>query len=160
MQPRLSGESSDKARIIRLEEVLRNRVEFGDPQEPDDPASTTAAGSSTTAHNGRPDNIFGSWVEVTFDAADAATLCRHNLDMPIVNAELNVRWMVFAFQHSGVGVNAASTLSINYDTRDSAAILADSLNLRLYVGGGRTIAAGANAVKVSLFFTPATRGVL
>ena len=146
--------------LQRVSRVVDGRLEFGSPQDPNDPASTTAANG--VAHNGTVLNISGSWVEVTVDTADLAggNPCVHNLGVPVtvvgaVN-QPNVRVLSFLFQHNGTGVNAASTLSFNYDTRDAGNITTNSFPLRFYVGGGRTVNAG-NPLRASLFFVPAVR---
>lgn len=161
MQPQSTPLTEDLSSVFehvgQLERILRTYVEFGHPNHPEDPESTELAGSVNTYHNGGLQNMFGSWVEVEVDTADVAFTCYHNLGVVPIAGQLNVRWLVFGMMHDGTGVGATSTLSVNYDARDVASILADSVDLRLYVGGGRTVGE-ENPVKVTLWFSPAVRG--
>ena len=145
--------------LSRLLRVVDGDLGFGSPQDPTDPTSTTLANGAS--HNGTLENVKGSWVEVDVTAADTLVNCVHNLGVPVtvVSAtnQPNVRWMVFGFQHSGTGANAASTLSCNYETGDAASITENSFPLRFYVGGGRTVGADPDDLRVTLFFTPAVR---
>ena len=144
------------AYLEEIVEILRRHVEFGNPAHPYDTGDTSRAGALATSHNGSLDNVFGSWVEAQFTVTDLpATTCYHNLDITPTAGQLNVRWIVFGMTHDGTGVNAASTLSVNYTTGD--AVTNNSIDLRLYAGGTRTVGV-ANPVKVTLFFIPAVRG--
>jgi len=118
---------------------------------------------SAANHNGTTENIAGSWVEVTFDTPDSAVTCHHNLfrhwptyTLP-VTGEPNVRWLVFAFSHDGNTVDAASTLSINFEEGDT--VTTNSIALRLYVGGTRVVDA-THPCTATLFFVPAVRALL
>jgi hypothetical protein len=139
--------------------VVNEWIEFGNPQNPYDDQSTTLAGAGTpTTHNGEMQNIRGSWVEVEFDAANAAEAFNHNLGLDVISAdEPNVRWLFTNFRHSGAGA-ATGCLSLEYDDA-LCAVSANSIDLvlRASPGGVRTIAAGANAVKCTVFFIPAVR---
>lgn len=144
--------------LSRLQRIVDGDLGFGSPQDPRDPTSTTLADG--VSHNGTLENIQGAWVEMSITAADTLTLFPHNLAVPLtivaaVN-QPNVRWGVLGIKHNGTGVNAASTLSLDYDTRDAASITPDSFPLRLYVGGGRTVN-GGNPVLATIFFLPAVR---
>ncbi len=146
----------------KIHQVVDGDIGFGFPNEEAAPTSSTAAGAAPTNHNGYVENIVGSWVEATFTAADTAVTCYHNLfpdpeyNLP-VTGEPNVRWLVFGFSHDGTGANAASTLSVSFHETDTVAV--NSIELRCYVGGGRTIHAD-NPVTVTLFFVPAVRALL
>ena len=147
-----------------VQRVLDGEVEFGHPSSPWDPNDATVgvelAGdmAATRPHNGTPQNIVGSWVEVLFASAGVAGLFTHNLDIPIVAAdEPNVRWLFTNFKHSGAGASAVSTLTLDYDDA-LCTVTKDSIQLVLRMpAGSRTIGAGANAVRCSVFFTPASR---
>jgi hypothetical protein len=145
--------------ITDVTRVVDSEIEFGHPLNPYDDQSTTLAGAGTpTTHNGSVQNIKGQWVEVEFGAVDTAVAFTHNLNLEVIAAnEPNVRWLFTNFQHSGAGP-ATGCLSIEYD--DALCTVSASsiqLVLRASPGGVRTIAAGANAVKCTTFFTPAVR---
>lgn len=140
--------------VQELEKIIRRRVEFGNPGHPVDPADVTLAGSLPALHNGSPDNMMGSWVEIEVDTMDAPFICYHNLGVVPIAGQVNVRWFVAGFFHDGTGANAASTISVNYETGD--AVTANSIELRMYAGGTRSMA--ENPIKVTLFFIPAVRG--
>jgi hypothetical protein len=143
--------------LNRVIQVLDQGVELGDPLNPLDDSSVVLAGSgSPTVHNGRVANIRGSWVSVEFAAADTAVAFNHNLDIPVFGTnEPNVRWLFSNFRHSGVGP-AVSNLNLEYDDL-LCTMTKDSIDLVLRSQGVRTIAVGANAVKVDVFFVPAVR---
>lgn len=140
--------------VQELEKIIRNKVEFGNPGHPVDPADGTLAGSTATVHNGSPDNILGSWVEVEVASADVPFTCYHNLGVAPMGGQVNVRWQVHGIFHDGAGADPASTISVNYEYGD--AVTANSIELRMYVGGARSVS--ENPVKLTLFFTPAVRG--
>jgi hypothetical protein len=145
--------------VTDVARVVDGEIEFGHPLNPYDDQDTTLAGAgSPTTHNGSVQNIKGSWVEVEFSAANAAVSFAHNLNVEVVAAnEPNVRWLFTNFQHSGAGA-ATGCLSLEYD--DALCAVGTNtidLVLRASPGGVRTIAAGANAVKCTVFFTPAVR---
>lgn len=145
--------------LYRVGRVVDGRLEFGSPQDPEDPASVTLANGTT--HNGTLLNLAGSWFEKDQDTLDTRFDCAHNLGIPVtvvggVNKP-NVRWLFANFQHNGTGVVAGTpTLSVNYDSRDAASITTNSFPLRLYAAAVRTVNAG-NPVRVTLFFTGAVR---
>jgi hypothetical protein len=142
--------------ITELTRVVDRDIEFGNPQNPYDDQSTTLAGAGTpTTHNGSVQNIRGQWVEVEFSAADTAVAFTHNLNSDVaVAGEPNVRWIVFGLEHDGNTADAASTLSVSFETGDT--ITANAIQLRLYVGGTRVVD-GDHKAKATLFFIPAVR---
>ena len=144
--------------LYRVQRVVDGRIEFGSPQDPNDPASTTAADGVT--HNGTLLNVVGSWIQLTVTALDTLVACPHNLGVPVTvvtsTNQPNVRWLVFGFQHDGTGATAASCFSCNYETGDAASISEDSFPLRFYSSSGRTVD-GDHPLLVSLFFIPAVR---
>lgn len=145
--------------LSRAQRIVDGGIEFGSPQDPKDPASTTLANG--TSHNGTLVNVLGSWVEIDVDTLDAPQNCAHNLDVPVtvvggVN-QPNVRWLVFGYQHSGTLAIAGSTISCNYELTDAASITKDSFPLRFYAAGTRTIGADPDDLRVTLLFTPAIR---
>lgn len=152
--------------IQELQRVVGGLLDVGEPQNPYDESNTTdlagdivgppAAGRPV--HNGTPGNLLGSWVEVEIAAANAAVAFNHNLDLPVVGTdEPNVRILSQTLRHSGAGA-APGPLSLEYD--DSLCTVgANTIELVLRAGGTRTIAAGANAVKASVCFVPATRWI-
>ena len=150
-------------------QVLEN-IEFGDPLDPNDPQSTTLAGSTATgagSHPGTTINIAGAWVEVTINNAsgglDAVHLCYHNLNLPVfiepgpVNAP-NVRWLLFGYHHSGTGVTGGDAIiSCNYETGDQASITANAFPLRFYAPNRTVDVNDADPLVATLFFTAAVR---
>jgi len=156
------SDPEDKLAIVDIiNQIVRvlddANIEFGDPLSPLDDSSVVLAGAGTpTTHNGRLANIRGSWVEAQIDAANAVVTFTHNLDLPVVGAdEPNVRWAVLNFKHSGVGA-APGALQLVYE--DSVCtVTANTIDLVLRVEGTRTLAAGANAVRASVFFIPCVR---
>lgn len=147
--------------LYRVQRVVDGRLEFGSPQDPRDPASTTLASGAAAAHNGTLLNVLGSWVEVDVVALDTLVLCTHNLAIPVTSVggvnQPNVRWLLFGFQHSGNTADAASVLSCNYELGDAASITQDAFPLRFYAAGARTVGADPDDIRASLFFVPAVR---
>jgi hypothetical protein len=158
------GDPKDpNAVITQVEEIRRTLdylVEFGNPQDPTDATSTTLAGAAAGNHPGTLQNIFGSWVEVEVSTADTAVTCYHNLNMPVITGEPNVRWLVFGLEHDGWDggiVGAASwdgAMSCSFQTGDT--INVNDIQLRFYAVAPRVIAA-AHPLKATLFFIPAIR---
>jgi len=141
--------------VNELLRVVKSEISFGDPLDPaSDQSTTLAGGTGLGAHNGRPSNIEGTWVEVKFEALHTALTCVHNLGVPIINGEVNVRWEVMGIRHSGVGAAGASAISINFQNGDT--ITKNSIQLRVYSSFGRTVDA-ANPIRVSLRFIGCTR---
>lgn len=133
-----------------------HHIGFGNPQDPNDIDSTTLAGSSATAHPGSLENIEGTWVEHTIGTSDANTVrvFHHNLDLPVLNSQPNVRGILMGFSHDGNTADAASTVSVGFTEGDTVA--ANSIELRVFVGGTRVVD-DTHPLTVSLFFIPATR---
>jgi hypothetical protein len=102
-------------------ETLDNRVEFGEPLDPNDVTSVVlAGGTGATAHNGIRSNILGSWVELEVEALDTAIACNHNLYLeqpggyttePVAGSP-NVRWFVVGWQHDGTKKTLWSVVSV------------------------------------------------
>jgi hypothetical protein len=139
--------------LAEVQRVVDSLIEFGNPQNPFDDQSSTLADGAT--HNGSLQNIHGSWVEVEVDTANSSVTCTHNLNVPIaVAGEPNVRWLVFGFEHDGNTADAASTLSVNFETGDT--ITTDAIDLYFHVGGTRVVD-GDHKLKATLFFVPAVR---
>lgn len=138
----------------RVQRVVDGQIEFGSPQNPNDPQSTTVADGVT--HNGILQNMLGAWVEILVDTAPglaANITCTHNLGVPIVNASTpNVRWLVFGWQHNAAGTGATSTVSVVYE---GGTVAENSIVLRFYANA-RTVN-DANPLKCTLFFVPAVR---
>jgi len=109
-------------------ETIDNRIEFGEPLDPNDPNSAfmagLAAGAGVTAHNGIRSNILGSWVELEITSRaslDYPFTCRHNLyqEQPDtytavpVAGEPNCRWIVMGWQHDGTQQTLWEDLRVN-----------------------------------------------
>ena len=154
-----------------LREVDGN-MEFGEPSNPNDPTSTTLAGAAgqDASHNGTPGTIAGSWVEVELESMGMSKItCTHNLylDDPSytvpVSSQPNCRWLVFGVIHPGTlkDTTVPSSRVVVDVCFLGDTVAANSIQLRFNVtmmGDDITIAPGANAVLVTLFFTKATRG--
>lgn len=131
------------ASIGDTQRALKGRLREGDPTHPVD---------STNQPNGLLHNMEGSWVTVEFAALNTATTIQHNLSLPTTgtsNSSPNVVWKMMGVKHSGVGTLVTDSVSVVYDIGD--AIGSDSIELRAFSGGARTVAAGANALTVLLF---------
>jgi hypothetical protein len=171
LEPDLLAISQQVDAVVR---VVDDKIEFGDPQDPSDPASAVRAGAvaSATSHNGTLSNISGSWVEVSLEQTGQTTVtCYHNLyrDNPQytvpVTGEPNCRWLVFGVMHDG-DVGGAAPADTN--TRigvDVAFIGGDTVNaneielrFNLRMEGLRTTVDATHPVLVTLFFTRASRG--
>ncbi len=139
--------------LYRVQRVVDGQIDFGAPQDPKDPASSTLPDGS--AHNGILNNILGSWFEISIGTGDLAVdqTCTHNLGQPIVSATTpNVRWLVFGIQHNAAGAGAGSTVSVVYE---GGTVGENSIVLRFYAAA-RTVN-DANPLKVTLFFIPVVR---
>ena len=147
-----SPESISEA-LTKVIRVVDSELGFGAPHNPNDDTDAALAG---TTHNGTPDNMDGSWVDVQFAAADTAVAFTHNLDLDFESTTSpNVVWIVENFKHSGAGP-ATGNLSIEFD--DALCTVArSSIELVLRSPGTRTIGAGANAVRCRVFFQPVMR---
>ena len=146
--------------LYRVQRVVDGRVEFGSPQDPRDPASTTVANG--TAHNGTILNVQGSWFTAVIEAVGRTdVICIHNLfDSTFTPSAglVPVRWLPFAWRHSGTGGGVATELDLAVWYMGGAVAfdritLAFSVNV---IAGALTINA-ANPVRVDLFFTQAVR---
>lgn len=143
--------------LYRVQRVVDRLVEFGSPQDPSDPTSTTRA--LGVAHNGTLQNIDGSWFEAVLEATGrTAITCVHNLNVATTQPATapNVRWLVFGVQHNGAGA-VMPTIAVDCWYQGGART-ADQIELvfNLVVGGVLTVDA-ANPVVVSLFFVRAVR---
>lgn len=94
----------------RVQTVVDGKLEFGSPQDPTDPQSTSLADGAT--HNGTLQNLLGSWVEASVTALDTAVRFTHNLGVPVITGFPNVRWLVFALQHDGTQQNVWEDLRV------------------------------------------------
>jgi hypothetical protein len=130
---------SDGKTLAQIQKDLQDRgISAGSPFED---------GSSKTALN-------WVWVDHLFTAADTATVVAHNMNVPLrSDGGQSIRFLVAFLQHDGFGINAASTLSLNFDSRDLGLVTPNDMPLRLYVGGTRTVS-GAHPVTASLVFIP------
>lgn len=161
--PRVVVDPKDPRSIVehlyRVQREVDGRLEFGSPQNPNDPTSTTRALGGV--HNGTLQNIDGSWFEAVLTAAGRTSVtCTHNLDVSTLNpaATPNVRWLVFGWMHNGTGGSAATRLDLAVwyqgGTRTANAI---DLIFDVTVTAGALTIDGSNPVVVSLFFTRAVR---
>lgn len=142
--------------IHRLSQIVDSEIEFGDPQDPTTDEISTLAGDG---HNGRTQNIAGSWVELQLDDAtnllNTNVTCTHNLGLPVLSAtEPNVRWETWGWQHDNTGAGAGSTVSAIYT---GGSVTSNAIQLRFFASG-RTVTA-AHPLKVCLRFIPATYGI-
>lgn len=141
----------------RVQRVVDGKVEFGSPQDPNDPTGTTRA--LGVAHNGTLLNIEGSWFDAVLTATGRTVLtCVHNLNVATTQPATapNVRWLVFGVLHNGTGaVLPTVDVGVSYlgGARTADAI---DLTFNLVVGGVLTVNAG-NPVVASLFFVRAIR---
>lgn len=143
--------------LYRVQRVVDRFVEFGSPQDPTDPTSTTRA--LGVAHNGTLQNMDGSWFEAVLEAAGRTIVtCVHNLNVATTQPATapNVRWIPFGVMHNGTG-NVLATVDVEIAYLGGART-ADQIELvmNLVVGGVLTVNA-ANPVVVSLFFVRAIR---
>lgn len=152
-------------RLTDLTLVTDGWIEFGEPQNPNDPTSAVlAGGTGAGAHNGTVDNLKGSWVEASLTATGSSTVtCRHNLyldsgpyTLPAAG-QPNVRWIVFGWQHDGTGITAPVVVSV-YFAGGAVAVNAIDLNFDIFLPAGSALTVdGTHPMKVTLFFTRATR---
>jgi hypothetical protein len=168
-----SGTLEDQMNALRqqMNEVLLvvdDHIEFGEPQNPNDPTSTTLAGATgvDAAHNGTISNVNGSWVEILLTAAGTSVVtCTHNLFLdPVytvpVPGEPNCRWLPFGFIHDGTGGDATSGLSITPGFISGNTVTASAIDLSISVitdGTALTID-GNHPLRVTLFFIKGTQG--
>lgn len=143
--------------LYRVQREVDGKVEFGSPQDPADPTSTTRA--LGVAHNGTLQNMAGSWFEAVLTATGRTVVtCVHNLNVATTQPATapNVRWLHFGVSHNGTGA-VAPTVDVDVAYLGGART-ADAIDLtfNLVVGGALTVNA-ANPVVVTLFFTRAVR---
>ena len=141
--------------VYRIQRTMDGDIEFGTPNDPRDPASTTLANGSD--HNGDLQNIRGSWVEVSIttggNGLNNQITCTHNLNVQVLSGTTpNVRWLVFGFQHDGTGALAGSSITAVYS---GGTVTADSIQLKFWAGG--LTVDGSHPLKVTLFFVPVVR---
>lgn len=152
--PRAIVNPSDPESVVqhlyRVQRVVDGELEFGCPQDPNDPQSTALADGA--AHNGLLLNVKGAWVELEVETLNANTTCTHNLNVQAPTGLVNVRWLVFGWQHDNTGAGAGSTVSVLYVDGN---VGENSIALRFYAAA-RTVSAD-HPLKVTLFFTPAVR---
>lgn len=161
--------------LDKATDALDGGIEFGDPQDPNDPTSAIRAGEgfetpTAGAHNGLAPNIDGSWVEVALTTTGLTKKkCYHNLylgndqaTVP-VTGEPNCRWLLFGIMHSGQGADAGGVESSRYGV--DVAFVGDTVDVNyielrfdLRLSGGAITVDGTYPVLVTLFFTKATRG--
>ncbi len=143
---------------LKEHEAAINRVEFGDPADPD-LSSTLQAGLATSTVPGHPGtlaNMHGAWCEQTVGTTDLATArtFTHNLGLgAAINGEPNCRWILMGATHSGTGAGVTSTISVSFEEGDTVGT--DAIQLRVYAHG-RTVD-DTDKLTVSLFIIPAIR---
>ncbi len=141
--------------LTRVQKAIDGDIEFGHPNDSQDLTSAVLAGSVAAAHPGTLMNIAGSWVEVEVETLDDPVTCFHNLDVPVIAANLpNVRWVVFGYQHDGTAVTATAAISCNYESGAPDTIAVNSIQLRFYAAATRTVD-GDHPIKATLFFVRA-----
>ncbi len=166
LEPNLVAVGEQVDAVLR---VVDDNIEFGEPQDPNDPTSTTLAGTMGAAghHNGTLSNIAGSWVEIALPNTGLSDLtCTHNLylDTPAyvlpVTGQPNCRWLHFGTQHDGTGSDATTRIGVDVTWMggDTLSVNAIELRFNLRVEGLRPTIGAGNPVLVTLFFTKATRG--
>ena len=142
-----------------IQRAVDGGVEFGSPQDPNDPTSTTRANGTT--HNGTVVNLRGSWFEAVLEATGRTTVtCTHNLDTHVVGTATNpnVSWLVFGVLHDGTAADATTTYTVNVwyqgGTRTADAV---DLGFSLATAGTAPTINATHPVVVRLFFTPSER---
>lgn len=145
--------------LNRVQRVVDGRLEFGSPQDPNDPASTARA--LGVAHNGTLLNMEGSWFEAVLTATGRSTVtCVHNLDVATAQPATspNVGWLEFAVIHDGTGADATSTFTVSKwyqgGTRTANAI---DLGFNLATGGTAPTVNADHPVVVRMFFVRMVR---
>lgn len=145
----------------RLHRVVDGGIEFGSPQNPNDPQSSTRADG--VSHNGILQNIDGSWFEAVLTSTGKSTVtCIHNLNSEIQTnlpaTVPNVRWLNFAVMHDGTGADATSIYRVQVwyqgGSRDKDQI---SLGFDIVTAGTAPTINADHPVVVTLFFSKAVR---
>jgi hypothetical protein len=148
--------------LARLERIVDGGIEFGTPQDPNNPTSTVRAlGTGTGAHNGTLVNLSGAWYEAVLTATGrSAVTVTHNLNAHTSNptTTANVRWLVFGIMHDGTAADATTTYAVDCwyqgGTRTADAI---ALAFNLVVGGTAPTINGSHPVVVTLWLQTAVR---
>ena len=145
--------------LLRVHREVDGKIEFGSPQDPTNPTSTTRANG--VAHNGLLQNIDGAFFEAVLTATGrSAVTAIHNLNVGTQNpaGTPNVRWLVFGVMHDGTAADATTTYTLNA-WYQGGAITADQLAMamNLVIGGTAPTINGTHPVVVTLFFTKAVR---
>ena len=127
--------------------LLNGQLSIGEP----------ISDGTTLKPNGVKGHMIGSFVTRTdIVAADTLYTFTHNLDIPNkASGGLNVGWIPVRYIHDGDTVDAASTITCNYETTDSASVTATAMPLRFYFGGTRVVA--GHALTATIWFFPTTR---
>lgn len=143
--------------LYRVQRVVDGQMEFGSPQDPRDPTSTTVANG--VAHNGTILNMNGSWFSGIIEAVGRTDLtCVHNLDTPTTAGLIPVRWLVWGWSHNGTGGGVGTELDLALWYMGGA-VTANSIVLAASVQvpvGALTINA-ANPLRLDLWFERAVR---
>jgi hypothetical protein len=145
--------------VRQLQDIADGRLAFGSPQDPTDPQSATRANG--VAHNGSLENIQGSWVEavVTGSGQSRIVTFTHNLDLPVITDQPNVRWLHFGSYHDGTGAVATTRVWVFLSYIGGDTVTNNAIDLRLATLWGATPTVDAShPLVVSVFFTPAIRG--
>ena len=146
--------------LYRVQREVDGKLEFGSPQNPSDPTSTTRANGTT--HNGTLLNVDGSWFDAVLTATGKSSVtCIHNLNVGTLTPATvpNVRWLVFGVMHDGTGADATSIYRVSVWFQAPSAPTANQIVLGFDIvtaGTAPTINAD-HPVVVSLFFTRAVR---
>lgn len=144
----------------RVQRVVDGLIEFGSPQDPTNPQSTTRADGAS--HNGILQNMDGSWFEAVLTATGKSTVtCIHNLNVATTQPATapNVRWLVFGVMHDGTGADATSIYRVHVWWQAPSAPTADQivLGFDIVTAGTAPTINGSHPVVVTLFFTRAVR---
>jgi len=127
-------------RINMLENTLFAGLSYGVP------VSITERG---TASGQRVDNMRGAWVHATITALGNNTFT-HNLELAAPTGVLNVRWLVFGWQHDGNGAGTSSNVALIYQ---GGTVTADAVDL--YVTAVTRTVDVTHPLTLDLFFIPA-----
>ena len=147
--------------LSRVQTVVDGRLEFGSPQDPRDPASTTVPDGA--AHNGTLQNLYGAWFTGLVTATGRSNLtCVHNLfDAAVFTPTAGlvpVRWLVWGWSHNGTGGGAGTELDLAVWYMGGA-ITATSIVLAVSVNvtAGALTINGGNPLRLDLWFARAVR---
>lgn len=159
--PRVIVNPKDPQSIVehlgRVQRVVDGRLEFGSPQDPNDPQSATVANGTT--HNGTLQNLDGSWFSCVIEAAGRSNLvCIHNLFESTFTPTaglIPVRWIPCGWLHDGTGGGDLS-LTVWYA---GGAVAFDRITLavNVVVTAGVVTVSAAHPVRLDLFFIRAIR---